>query len=192
MEPVETTKGVYALTDEWTATDEASQIEDDVYSTAATVIEAEFPGASEDPIRFASEELYARCRGEEGVHILWITPELLEYVKGLGIGPASLTSSIAPSVTSLVEGEDGVFADISKITTTLDNDGNAFAIAVGFDSCCPGSSTIEADLLSKPFYDRNHAVRHPGSGLCRDPRHRSSPRARDYRHSRRLSGSRPI
>jgi hypothetical protein len=33
----------------------------------------------------------------------------------------------------------------------LDNDGNAFVIAIGDASCAPGSSLIEADLESKPF-----------------------------------------
>jgi hypothetical protein len=33
----------------------------------------------------------------------------------------------------------------------LDNDGNAFVIAIGDDSCAPGASLIEADLESKPF-----------------------------------------
>jgi hypothetical protein len=33
----------------------------------------------------------------------------------------------------------------------LDNDGNAFVIALGDASCAEGSSLIEADLLSKPF-----------------------------------------
>src|SRR5436190_7191721 len=33
----------------------------------------------------------------------------------------------------------------------LDNDGNAFVIAIGDASCAPGTSLIEADLESKPF-----------------------------------------
>jgi hypothetical protein len=33
----------------------------------------------------------------------------------------------------------------------LDNDGNAFVIAIGDASCAEGPSLIEADLLSKPF-----------------------------------------
>jgi hypothetical protein len=33
----------------------------------------------------------------------------------------------------------------------LDNDGNAFVIAIGDASCAPGPSLIEADLESKPF-----------------------------------------
>ncbi len=33
----------------------------------------------------------------------------------------------------------------------LDNDGNAFVIAIGDGSCAEGPSLIEADLLSKPF-----------------------------------------
>ena len=33
----------------------------------------------------------------------------------------------------------------------LDDNGNAFVIAIGDASCAPGSSLIEADLESKPF-----------------------------------------
>ena len=156
LEPMETPKGVYALTDEKTSSGESSQIEDDVTSSVGTVIEAEFPGASEDPVRLASEELWARCRGEDGPGIIWITPEVLDYIEfNKSVVPnlsASAVSSASSAITSLgEEGLDGVYFDTPEITTTLDNDGNGFAIALGFYSCYPGSSTIEADLLSKPF-----------------------------------------
>jgi hypothetical protein len=40
----------------------------------------------------------------------------------------------------------------SEVTgVELDNNGNAFVIAIGDASCAPGSSLIEADLESKPF-----------------------------------------
>jgi hypothetical protein len=41
---------------------------------------------------------------------------------------------------------------VAEVTgVRLDNDGNAFVIAVGDASCAPGTSMIEADLESKPF-----------------------------------------
>jgi hypothetical protein len=40
-------------------------------------------------------------------------------------------------------------AEVSQVQ--LDNDGNAFVIAIGDASCADGASLIEADLLSKPF-----------------------------------------
>jgi hypothetical protein len=39
--------------------------------------------------------------------------------------------------------------EVTKVQ--LDNDGNAFVIAIGDESCAPGASLIEADLESKPF-----------------------------------------
>jgi hypothetical protein len=42
--------------------------------------------------------------------------------------------------------------EVAEVTRVqLDNDGNAFVIAVGDESCAPGTSLIEADLESKPF-----------------------------------------
>jgi len=45
------------------------------------------------------------------------------------------------------EGEEG--AEVRRVQ--LDNDGNAFVIAIGDASCAPGTSLIEADLEDKPF-----------------------------------------
>jgi hypothetical protein len=43
-------------------------------------------------------------------------------------------------------------SNVSEIRAVqLDNDGNAFVIVIGDESCAPGASLIEADLESKPF-----------------------------------------
>jgi hypothetical protein len=43
-------------------------------------------------------------------------------------------------------------SEVSEVTKVqLDNDGNAFVIVIGDESCAPGTSLIEADLESKPF-----------------------------------------
>jgi hypothetical protein len=42
--------------------------------------------------------------------------------------------------------------NVSEVTQVqLDNDGNAFVIAIGDSSCAEGPSLIEADLEAKPF-----------------------------------------
>ena len=97
----------------------ARQVEDALSSSVATIVQAEFPGASEEPIRIGSEELYQRCR----------RPPHLEWVRMNG----EITSG--PEVTGI----------------ELDNNGNAFVIALGEESCAEGTSLIEADLETKPF-----------------------------------------
>jgi hypothetical protein len=43
-------------------------------------------------------------------------------------------------------------SEVSEVTKVqLDNDGNGFVIAIGDESCAPGTSLIEADLESKPY-----------------------------------------
>jgi hypothetical protein len=48
----------------------AHQVEDAESSAVATIVEAEFPGAAEAPIRIGSEELYRRCGLSP--HLLWV------------------------------------------------------------------------------------------------------------------------
>ncbi len=98
------------------------QVEDSQSSSVATIVEAEFPGAAESYVRLGSEELYHRCA--VGEKLTWIHED----------GSAWSGSEL--------NGEWGV---------QLDNNGNGFAIAVGNESCAPGSSLIEADLEEKPF-----------------------------------------
>jgi len=112
LPPNNTAEGVFAMP--------SSQIEDAESSAVATIIETEFPNASEKKLRVGSEELYARCRTTPHAH--WITE-------------AKRENSNTGEVTGL----------------ELDNNGNAFVLAIGDSSCFPGASLIEADLESKPF-----------------------------------------
>lgn len=41
-------------------------------------------------------------------------------------------------------------SDVKSVTTTLDDDGNAFVVAVGGPSCATGTSLVTADLLAPP------------------------------------------
>jgi hypothetical protein len=111
----------------------ATQVEDASSSGVATIVQAEFSDGSEKRVHIASEELFARCR--QPPHLHWILMD--------GSEPEERGSEV-----------NGV---------ELDNDGNAFVIAVGDSSCAPGSSLIEADLESKPFttYTTNFAIEPP-------------------------------
>jgi hypothetical protein len=102
----------------------ATQVEDAASSGVATIIEAEYPGGSEKHVRIASEELFSRCRVEP--HLRWV----------------KMDGSVTP-----IYGEGT--SEITQIP--LDNDGNAFVIALGDSSCAEGPSLIEADLENKPF-----------------------------------------
>jgi uncharacterized repeat protein (TIGR01451 family) len=104
----------------------AAQVEDAGSSGVATIIQAEFAGGSEKEVHIGSEELFDRCRQEPKLHWIRLVP---------GGEGAELQDTIGPEVTGV----------------RLDNDGNAFVIAVGDSSCAEGSSLIEADLESKPF-----------------------------------------
>jgi len=128
LPPNETPEGVTALP--------PSQIEDDEASTAVTIVEAEFPGESEDRIRFGSEELNARCREV-------LVEEFEEEVfKHTPVGPGHLV---------WIQ-EDGEVTEGSEVNgLELDDDGNTFALAIGDAFCATGTSLIEADLESKPF-----------------------------------------
>ena len=103
------------------------QVEDAFSSGFATIIQAEFKGGSEKFVHIGSEELFARCR---------VAPKLRWFQEvGFPGDGAELRETVGPEVTKV----------------QLDNDGNAFVIAIGDSSCAEGPSLIEADLESKPF-----------------------------------------
>jgi hypothetical protein len=104
------------------------QVEDAFSSGFATIIQAEFKQGSEKFVRIGSEELFARCR--VGPKLRWF-----EEIGPPGDGAALVEVAGLPELTKV----------------QLDNDGNAFVIAVGDSSCAEGPSLIEADLESKPF-----------------------------------------
>jgi len=98
-----------------------SQVEDSVWSSAATVIQVEFPSVfAEKTVDISSQELFQRC----GIapNVLWVGPE--ETVLG---------------------------NNVPSISVTLDNNGNAFVVALLGASCASGPSTIVADLTVAPY-----------------------------------------
>ncbi len=109
----------------------AEQVEDEGSSSVATILEAEFPGSTEAKVRLAAPELYSRC--EVGNKVSWVreNKEVVTSAKELVGGTA-----LEPTGTEAVR---------------TDDDGNAFAIAVGNESCQPGKSFFEADLEETPF-----------------------------------------
>jgi hypothetical protein len=118
LPPNDTEKGVFALP--------ASQIEDSESSGVGTIIEAEFPGASEDKIRFGSEELLARCR--RAPHLHWITEARGEVtgvseVNGLELDDNGNIFVVAIGDSSCYPGASLVEADLeSKPFTTETTD----------------------------------------------------------------------
>ena len=124
LAPKETPEGVTALP--------AKQVEDAGSSSVATIIEGEFPGASETLMRLAAPELYSRC--EVGSKLSWIR----------------MNKEVVSGHKELVEGGK-VLETTGDDAVRLDNDGNGFAVALGAESCAPGKSIIEADLETGPF-----------------------------------------
>ena len=105
----------------------SSQVEDALSSSVATIVQVEVPGGSEKEVHIGSEELFHRCR--VAPHLRWIR----------------MNGTVEPGT----EGEEEARGEVERVK--LDNDGNAFVIAIGDASCAEGPSLIEADLESKPF-----------------------------------------
>jgi len=101
----------------------AAQIEDAESSGVATILEAEFPGTSEDKVRFGSEELAARCRTAPFIH--WITEDGSETtetseVNGLETDDDGNIFVLAIGDSSCYPGASLIEADLeSKPFTTL-------------------------------------------------------------------------
>ena len=118
--------GIYAIP--------ATQTEDKLHGSVATVIEVSFspyefgPGA---PVRIRAPELYAACSGAP--HLAWIGPD------------ANKLSGSAEEVTKVL----------------LDLDGNAYVVLLGGTSCAPGSYLIEAQAEEAPYttYSGNFTVK---------------------------------
>ena len=72
---------------------------------------------------------------------------------------------IAPHVHWVrMDGE--VVEDTPEISEVgLDDDGNAFVIAIGDRSCAPGASLIEADLEANPFTTLTTSVARMSAGM---------------------------
>jgi hypothetical protein len=119
LPPEETAEGVYALP--------ASQVEDSVNSSVATIVEVEFPSIVESKVAVDAEQLFARCK--RAPHAIWVGPDE-ELIKGEG----------------RIEGESAL---------ETDDDGNAFVVLLGASSCQPGKVLISASLEEDPFTTLN-------------------------------------
>jgi hypothetical protein len=116
-----------------------TQVEDEESSSVATLIQAEY-GSTEAKVRVAAPELFSRCEvGPGGVaadKVIWLRPDFE------GAGPFGVGKELTGG-TALVPGGDEALK--------TDNDGNAFVIAIGAESCQPGKSYFEADEEEAPF-----------------------------------------
>ena len=100
-----------------------TKVEGEFYSDVATIIQVEFPPVfAEEPVNVQGSQLFARCKE-------W------------------------PHTEAIVMGEYGpeVESDLEEGTLYLDNDGNAFVVAIGNSSCAAGTSLIEASLENAPY-----------------------------------------
>jgi hypothetical protein len=103
-----------------TAEPSAGAVESEENSSAAAIIQVEFPPVfAEEPVNINAAQLDSRCH--EG-DLTWVGPE----GEILGYGE---------ELTEL----------------GLDNDGNAFVVALGGESCAAGSSLVEASLENAPY-----------------------------------------
>jgi hypothetical protein len=99
----------------------ASQIEDSVYSSVATIAEVSFPGVDAGKsVRVLSQELFDHCL--VAPHLAWI-----------GLDGKELSSG----------------TDEAR-EVQLDNNGNAFVVVLGGYSCAEGPAHIEAHLEEAP------------------------------------------
>jgi hypothetical protein len=115
----------------------SSQIEDDITSSVATIVEVEFPSVyAEKYVDVTAEQLYARC----------------------GVFP--YTTWYGPDESYLGDNSESE-------TVQLDNSGNAFVVLFGSASCASGNSLIEASLTSAPYttYTTEFTVKSPETAL---------------------------
>ncbi len=124
------------------------QVEDEESSSVATLIQAEY-GSTEAKVRVAAPELFSRCEvapfGDSVEKVIWLRPNFTteEIGEGETILRAFGFGKELAGGTELVPGEDEALK--------TDDDGNAFVIAVGAESCQPGKSYFEADEEESPF-----------------------------------------
>jgi len=99
----------------------AAQVEDDLTSSVATIIQVEYPSVyAEQFVNISAEQLWARCG--VGSKLLWVGPD-----------------------------EQTIGTDEGISHVQLDNDGNAFVVLFGAQSCASGESEIETSLEGAPF-----------------------------------------
>ncbi len=121
------------------------QVEDEESSSVATLIQAEY-GSTEAKVRVAAPELFSRCEvGPDGIteaKVIWLRPNFENGSIEEGKGPVGDGKELVGG-TKLVPGGDEALK--------TDDDGNAFVIAIGGESCKPGKSYFEADEEESPF-----------------------------------------
>ncbi len=103
----------------------AKKVEGELNSDVATIVQVEFPPVfAEEPVNINASQLYSRCH---------MDPKL-EFVEVTSEGPR-------------------IRAEESEETlgVQLDNDGNAFLVLIGANSCAAGTSLIEASLENAPY-----------------------------------------
>ncbi len=99
----------------------AREVEDATFSSAATVIQVEFPAVfAERVVNVSASELFSRC--QVAPQLVWVGPD-----------------------------QTGVLGSSDNVNVTLDNNGNAFVVALAGASCASGASEIEASLVGPPF-----------------------------------------
>jgi len=116
-------------TEEKVTVEPEEQVEDEVTSSASTLIQAEF-NSTEAKLRVAAPELNGRC--EEGGS-LFLRPD----------------GELVPAEE--LAGGDNKVDPTGEEAITTDDDGNAFVIAIGFGSCKPGKSYFRVDEEAGPF-----------------------------------------
>jgi hypothetical protein len=126
------------VTVETAGEEEATQVEDEESSSVAALLEVEFP-SSEAKVRVAAPELFSRCEvaplGNPEAKVIWLRPDFTGTPVGFGKELAGGTAVEAGGQEAL----------------KTDNDGNAFVIAIGAESCKPGKSYFEVDEEASPF-----------------------------------------
>jgi hypothetical protein len=114
-----------------------TEVEDEGSSSVATLIQAEF-GSTEAKVRVAAPELFSRCEvapfGTSADKVIWLRPN---FTSPVGFG-----KELAGGVAIEAGGQEAL---------KTDNDGNAFVIAIGAESCKPGKSYFEVDEELSPF-----------------------------------------
>jgi len=117
-----------------------TQVEGDTFSNVSTIIEVEFPTVdAEKIVHINGEQLFARCLIFP--HLVWVGPDEGETIAG----------------------EKGLLEAAETVKVKLDNDGNAFVVAIGLYSCASGVSEIEASLEVAPYttYKSDFTIKAP-------------------------------
>jgi hypothetical protein len=116
----------------------STEVEDEASSSVATLIQVE-EGSTEAKVRVAAPELFSRCE----VAPFGLAEEKVSFLRP---GPAIGTYGIGKELA----GGTAVVPTAGEALKT-DNDGNAFVIVFGGESCKPGKSYFEVDEEEAPF-----------------------------------------